>query len=337
MDTQEKKYMKKLILAMTTIAIIAVACSKVQTKVEPTSTQTIKTTRGDANIRFNNVDYQIQNGILTFETFDKYENLFEVDDPTTLQPFADQVEHEVAMTSYTETSISSEQKDELHFIGKIVNEEGLIKIDVFTILLDFNRSEIYATKTGSIQDLINAKNGNIASNVFEMSMNETETIDELRELKTRGLFCKESYATSKYKEVSSNDGLKTSVLLGDEDQNATHDKKVELFTSVRYSQYGLYYELNSKYWPTSQVAANNINPPHTWVTTYWWQRRCSSASGSATNTSSSATTVYGFSPAVAKNLIYGNVKALKHYNVTSTVSSSVSVPSGASKSVNIND
>lgn len=329
--------MKKLILAITTIAIIAVACSKVQTKVEPTTTQTIKTTRGDANIRFNNDDYQIQNGVLTFETFDKYEHLFEVEDPTTLQPFADQVEREGAMTSYTETSISPEQKEELHFIGKIVNEEGIIKIDVFTILLNFERSEIFATKTGSIQDLINAKNGKIASNVFQMSMEETETIDELRELKTRGLFCKESYATSKYKEITSNDGLKTSVLLGDADQNATHDAKVELFTSARYSQYGLYYELNSKYWPTSQVATNNINPPHTWVTTYWWQRRCSSASGNSSNTSSSATTVFGFSPAVAKCLIYSNVKALKHYSVTSTISSSFSIPSGASKSVTISD
>ena len=68
--------MKKLIMAILGIAIFTISCNKSNELVtNPTNiTGTIKTRSSSGIINFNVNDYRVDNGILNFETFYKYEN-----------------------------------------------------------------------------------------------------------------------------------------------------------------------------------------------------------------------------------------------------------------------
>lgn len=272
--------------------------------------------------------------MLIFSSFSEYENLYEVDDANTLQEFGERVRNSTAMTSYIESITNEDEKDKLSFIGSIVNEQGLMKVDVYTILLDFNAERVFATRYGTVQDLLNAKAGNIATNVLQFTMNEHDVIEELVEHKTRGIICNAPWAPHKSGNINS-DPLKTKVLLGAPDQNPAGDKKCELFISVEYGKYGVYFELRSKYWPTAQVAANNVWPPYSFTTTYSWTRRCGNSGSGGQTYGFNGATMYGVTPAQTKYLAYGNVRALRNYNLTATVYSAQSVIAGEFRQISI--
>jgi hypothetical protein len=328
--------MKKLIMAILSIAIFTVACKKAQTIVEPNNTSNgpTKTRTTEDNITFNGQTYRIQNGMLNFSTFSEYENLYEVEDANTLQDFAERVKNSTAMTSYVESITNEEEKDKLSYIGSIVNAQGLLKVDVYTLLLDFNAERVFATRYGTIQDLLNAKAGNVASNVIPFTMNEHDVIEELIEYKKRGIICNAPWAPAKNAH-NTNNPLKTKVLLGSEDQNAQGDKKCELFIRVEYGKYGIYFELRSKYWPTAQVAANNVWPPYSFTTTYSWTRRCGNSGSGGQTYGFNGATMYGVTPAQTKYLAYGNVRALRNYSLTATVYSAQSLIANDSRQVSI--
>jgi hypothetical protein len=304
------------VVAVTIFSAILLSCHKEKPTLQTIKPSIKKSTRTTEDvIIFNNASYQISNGMLNFSTFAHYEKLYEVENPNTLMEFAERVKNSTAMISYIETISNIDENDRLHFIGSIVNEHGLIKIDDFILLLDFNSKLIYATKSGSQQDLINAQTGVLSQNVFVLNMEGEETIDALHEIKTRGLFCKESYATSKFKN-NENDKLLT-------------DNKSFVITA-RYSQFGIYYELMSL-----QLSTPNGSHAHFHCfTSGWWQRRCSNVSGIINQTLNFAP---GLNTLNSNTLWYGNLRALKHYSVTMVVSSNNSIPAGDSKIININD
>ncbi len=233
------------------------------------------------------------------------------------------------MESMTETELTDVKKDELHIIGKLVNSDGVIKIDIFNILLDFENNKVYATSKGTIQDLINAKNGNIISTVFPFSMQENEMLDELIHIKYRGVFCQESYATSK---------CKLGELITTATVSSNPTKVVKFNTGVKYSQWGIYYELNGEWSTTidnfgSGVGFNWVK--HDLSIVWTWQRRCSSVSGNSSYSENHPNSFFANGTSF-KKLIYSNVRALKHYNLTFTISSPIST-TGLPVAININN
>jgi hypothetical protein len=328
------------VLAFVTIAsMVFVSCQKAKTTIESPSSNAVKNNRGVEYINFNDNIYSIKSGILTFETFDKYKQLFESTDPNTLQVFADLIEKSKSMLSYTETDLTPDQKDELHILGKLINSDGMIKIDIFTLLLNFKEKIIFATRYGTSQDLLNANNGKIPSNVYKLNMEDEETIDALLEIKTRGLFCKERYATSNSK-VSSY--MKTNVYsFINPTDNTT--KPLHIEAQVRYVQGGIYYELSARSWTEPQYYAgfpyNNpsYNVPRTLTTNYTWKRRCNSASGNGTNVMSNVYSVGSSVSYDSKFVIYNGWGALKNYNVSATLTSTASAIQNDSYIININN
>ena len=317
--------MKRYFIAILSVAIFTVACKKsIETIVEP-SKQITKTTRSvDPIIRFNNNDYLISNGMMNFTTFTQYENLFEVLDANNLTEFAYMVEESDAMQSYNE--VQSEELKQ-NFIGSIVNDMGLIKIDVYTILLDFNSRIVYATRTGTAQDLLNAKMGNIASFLLSFSMDANDVIEELIEHKTRGILCNERWAASKNQWT----GVLTTSVIVPVNVNAT------LQANVKYSSSGIYFELQTEsYCPQwANIGNTGTVVPRSLYYSYSWERRCGT-SGSGSNTNSCIQSV-GAVNNRCRIVIYGNVRALKHYSLSATISSNRSIPASDSKSVSIAD
>lgn len=68
---------------------------------------------------------------------------------------------------------------------------------------------------------------------------------------------------------------------------------------------------------------------------YSWERRCGT-SGSGSNTNSCIQSVCAVNNR-CRIVIYGNVRALKHYSLSATISSNRSIPASDSKSVSIAD
>lgn len=320
--------MKKIILAIFTLTILASSCQKTETSVDPNPIEQKVTARsGDDIITFNGVEYQITNGMLNFTSFEQYENLFAVDDPNLLDEFANQVYNSTEMTSYLESIDDEEVKARIGFIGMIVNENGLIKIDDYNILLDFDTRNVFATSEGSTDDLILAKNGEVHENVYPFSMDENDVIDELVAKKTRGIFCKDRWATQKNQWTSN---LPTTVYI-------SWGVYANMQANVRYTASGIYFEMQTEsYCPEwSLLLGSTITVPRNLSWTYSWRRRCGtsgSGSGSSTQTQSTGAVNNRF-----RVVVYGNIRALKHYSLQATITSPRSVVPNDSRSVAISD
>jgi hypothetical protein len=320
--------MKKIILSILSISFFSTACNITKTTIVPEVKTGITVRTANDKISFNRHEYHIANGMLVFSTFAEYEELFDVENPSELDKFAKDVENSTAIVTYS-TQLTQAEKQELHFISSIINEQGMIKIDVFTLLLNFKDKVIYVTRYGTTNDLISANNGNTPTNVFQLNMEGGETIDALLETKTRGFLCKESYADQK---TIISDPMKTYLT---EWMTSNH---ISLYAKLRYESYGIFYELFSQSWASPQYTSGmTFNPQKTLTTVYWWQRRCSSASGSGTSVMSNNYCVGTATSYSDKYFIYGNAKALKHYNVTATIKSTNSLIYNDSKTININD
>jgi hypothetical protein len=321
--------MKKLILissvaCLTIFAMVFLACNKPVTILDHVKNDRPATRGEEDNILFNNVSYTISDGMLKFESFAKYEQLFALEDMNQLQEFSSSVQNSNAMVSYTEKNINSSQKADLSFIGGIVNKDGIIKIDDYTLLLDFNNNLIYATKLTDTKRLIDAKSGLNSSDILTFPMAETDVIDELIIRKTRGILCTQTYAPSKVKFGSS---ILTTVA-------GNQNTFVGLHNSVRYGQYGIYYELNSHVDADYVGTCIHFAPFNNQIN-YSWVRRCSSVTGSGSPLLANANTINCNSTGTMKCLVYGNVRALKNYNITATITSSVSTTPNQTVVVNI--
>ena len=316
-----------MVLGATSIGLVS--CQKdaqivdVTNSVNPATANGGNTRSVDEEIDFNGATYLISNGMLNFTTFGHYEQFFNVEDPNNLNEFGEMVKSSQAMTSYNEIVNGEKEED---FIGNIVNEMGLIKIDAFTILLDFDAKMVYSTQHGTVRNLIGAKAGISSDLVFTFTMDEHEVIDELIELKTRGIGCSAPWAQSG-KVDNINNPLKTSAPLSSKDAT-TANPNVNMYVEVCYAKYGIYFQLKSKYWPTLQVATNNVWPPYSFTTTASWKRRCGSNGSFGQTLGFNGATMYGVSPATVKCNVYSNMRALSSYTIKGQVYSSLSVPAG---------
>jgi len=107
--------MKKLILAIFSIAIIGMACNKAKTSVEPSTDQTIKKTRSsNGTFTYNGVTYTVADGILTFETFDKYESITNNESRDVLNEFANRVESSQLVNNYYSV-VNEDEKEQYDF------------------------------------------------------------------------------------------------------------------------------------------------------------------------------------------------------------------------------
>jgi len=228
------------------------------------------------------------------------------------------------MVSMNETLDNEQKKD---FIGSIVNEMGIVKIDVYTILLDFDAELVYATRYGSIQDLMLAKSGQTVDGVFSFTMNENDVISELEELKTRGVFCSDRWAV---KQTGWSQNLQTNVL---NPGNAT----CPIQAGVEYKKYGVYFQLSAESyvtnWATLLGTSTVVSRKLAWTGN--WTRRCgtsSSFSGSSTSTQTWHAVCNRY-----RVIVYGNVRALKSYSIRATITSPNSVPANDSKAITISN
>jgi hypothetical protein len=203
--------MKNVISIFLLSTLFAIACNKSSIEADITKQEKEKLRTSSEQLSFNGVDCQIQQGILQFPTFEHYTSLFDVKEISTLQEFANQVKNSSAMVSYVESITDDNMKSELEIIGSFVNSDGIIKIDAFTLLLDFEARKVFALQQGSINDLLDAKNGNVGNNVFSYSMDNADVIEELQSKKTRWSLCFERYAKNKIKYIDSPE-FKTTVI-----------------------------------------------------------------------------------------------------------------------------
>ena len=306
--------------------LLGIGCTKSNNTTIETEQVETKTRTQNETIVFNGVDYQISNGMLHFLTFDHYEQLFTMKDLNKLYEFANQVNNAEAMISYVETITDVQKKHELGFVGNIINEQGFIKIDVYTLLLDFTSRKVFATRYGNTNDLLSAKNGTQVTNVHEFSMDENDVIEELRDMKTRGIFCKDRWAESKNLWTDPELITKYAVL----------GIPRTLQANVRYSKGGIYFELQTEsYCPQWAMLGGSENIKRNLNWNYSWIRRCGkseSGSGSSSNTQSI--------PAITQRffkVVYGNPRALKHYYLSATITSPNSAIPGDSRTVTITD
>lgn len=314
--------MKKIILAITTICILALACNKTKTDLKQETNLGIKNTRNTVTIQFNSIDYHIIDGILNFETFEKYENIVNSDKREELITFANSVYKSNGIKTYYDR-VNEKEKDQFDFIGKLLNKDGFIKIDAYLILIDFENSLVYAQKNGNTNDITSTKNGRLVASVIKFSIMD-DVIEELKINGTRGLFCNALWQ-GKFENFPQDGALQTSLSSVQYTPGGNVTLPVQINTSVKYWTAGIYFELNSRVVVTP--AGNPLaTAPFSYVTTYSCKRRCGNTfSGSNTRSFSNASN--------DKNVMYWNSRALtKGYtSISSTVSSSASVPAGATR------
>ncbi len=317
--------MKKIILAIFSIALFSIACNKAKTTLEPSATKSIKTRKLEDNIPFNGHTYRIINGMLEFTSIEEYENLFGTEttdvSPESLQSFANLVKASSAMQTYWEYHNFPADSIQYSFIGNIVNHNGVIRIDDYLILLDFDHNKAFMTITNSELGLLQAVSGDIATDIEVHGMEE-DLIDIIIYAK-KGIFCKERYATKKHDGLGM---LTLSQTLLPPPNNVYVNNSLN--SEVRYGVYAIYYELFSKVVVTPVPYATEY---YTFVTSYSWERRCSSKTGGWTYTDD-----FTASPTdTEKRTCYSNLRALKHYSINQTCTSP-SAP-GSSITVNIAD
>jgi hypothetical protein len=158
-------------------------------------------------------------------------------------------------------------------------------------------------------------------------MDEHDVIEELQAHKTRGILCKDRWAKR------NNDWtniLYTNVMVPGY-INAT------LQANAKYSKSGIYFELQTEsYCPQwGNIGGTGIVVPRKLNYVYSWERRCGT-NGSG-NITSNCTHSFGAVNNRCLIVVYGNVRALKHYYLSSTISSTNSVPAGDSRTVTISD
>ena len=309
-----------MVLGATSIGLVS--CQKDAQIVDMTSSGNVNGTMTPltGEFQFNSVNYQINEGVLEFATFADYENIANSEELTTLTEFAQTCENSNLLTNYY-SGVTDSTKEQYEFLGKLLNSDGIIKIDEFLILIDFNASTVYAKKHGESVELINAKNGEDGNSVVSFAI-EDDVIEELKIYKTRGLFCSAQYQKKFCVDANSMKTNRTSV---QQTPGGSITMPVFINTSVKYWPAGIYFELNSRVVVTP--AGNPLaTAPFSYVTTYSCTRRCgNSFSGNSTKTFTNASN--------HKNVMYWNARALKQGSTTikSVVSSSASVPSGDTK------
>jgi hypothetical protein len=315
--------MKKLIMAILGIAIFTISCNKSNELVtNPTNiTGTIKTRSSSGIINFNGNDYRVDNGILNFETFYKYENIVNTESRESLIEFANLVEQANLFYNYN-SIVSDDEKEQFEFIGKLINKDGFIKIDAFLILVDFPSKKVYAQKNGNTSDILSAKNGTSIQSVLAFSIEE-DVIEELKIYKSRGLFCNDAWQQS-FDVPHTGGTFPTNLVSNQNTPGGTIQMQVFINTSVKYWPAGIYFELNSRVVVTP--AGNPLaTAPFSYTTTYSCKRRCgNSFSGTSTRTLNTSND---------KNVMYWNTRALRqgYTSISSTVSSSASVPANLTR------
>ena len=321
---KRKLIMKKVIFAIISIALFSLACNKKNeiANEQIKNSNTIKTRSTSGSFAFNGVDYRVENGILNFETFDKYENVVNTESRSVLLEFANKVEATNLIATYY-SSIISENKDQYEFIGKILNRDGFIKIDAFLILIDFKNSKVFAQKNGNTNDLISTQNGTSVTGVLTFPIEE-DVIEELKIYKTRGLFCNDAWQQS-FDIPHTGGTFPTNLVSNQNTPGGTIQMQVFINTSVKYWPAGIYFELNSRVVVTP--AGNPLaTAPFSYTTTYSCKRRCgNSFSGTSTRTFANASN--------DKNVMYWNTRALRQgfTSISSTVSSTASIPANLTR------
>jgi len=308
-----------MVLGATSIGLVS--CQKDAQIVDMTSSGNVNGTMTPltGEFQFNSVNYQINEGVLEFATFADYENITNSEEITTLTEFAQTCESSNLLANYY-SGVADSTKEQYEFLGKLLNRDGIIKIDEFLILIDFNSSVVYAKKHGEPIELINAKNGVDGNSVVSFAI-EDDVIEELKIYKTRGLFCSAQYQPS-FEKFPSNGALSTNLTSTQPTPGGTVTLPVMINTSVKYWPAGIYFELNSRVvvTPAGSVLAT---APFSYTTTYSCTRRCgNSFNGTSTRSFNNASN--------DKNVMYWNVRALKKgsTSIKSTVTSSASVPAG---------
>jgi hypothetical protein len=289
--------------------------------------ENIKQTRDASTVNFNDVTATISNNIVSFNSIEDYKRIFEVENYDDLLDFANEVNSTSNFTSFYSKldpkflDENNNGKDQYEFIGKLLNNNSIIRLGEFTLLIDFDNEKVFAKTDGTESELISAKNGNAIEGIHQYSIYD-DVAEELSLKKTRGLFCHDSWAGN-----PANGG---SMLLStistqnmpvgfDNFGNTIYgnvDMQEVLNVCNKYWAAGIYFELNGRVIITP--AGNPLaTAPFAYTVQYTWKRRCGTSGG---NTHS-----FSFANASSdKKICYWNVRALTKYSLTTTASSSVS-------------
>lgn len=330
--------MKKTILisglaCLSIFATVFYSCNKSTNSISPT-TITKKTRSASATFTFQGKTIAIENDRVKFASFDDYEYVANNSDQSELDEFITSLNNTGVLTSYN--SIANHSNDDafkFNFIGDIVNSQGIIEIDNFLVLLDFEASKVFASKTINVQNLLDAKNGTVNNDVSVFDMDE-DVIEELKIKKTRGLFCGDRHALGK---THTSPKLETTARLTWKDCDTVHhDCRISLELNTNYCKYGiwfkLYSELQSKPW---QTATSQRQPQWSFHTTFTFTKRCGPTVTGTDN--QSAATCVNCGDLCVRKMAHTGTRSLKTYNITADAHSSESTTPGASITSSVAD
>jgi hypothetical protein len=296
-----KKIIAITIIAFITTSLIFVSCKKNQ--IDPVGiTNTTKQTRAiEDNITYNNVVYNISDGILKFSSLTEYENLFGENTQPDTEPFSNLILNSPAIKTYYSTIPNSNTaKSNLKFIGSIINSDKVVKIGEFLILLDFESDKVYAKTDGTLAELNNAKNGQSVAGVLKYDMGD-DVIQELKLKKTRGLFCNANWCG---KGRLGDNSLLISFNSGGNNFNHPH------VVSGNYQKYGIWFN----YWAETFVdgfpnSFSAIAGSRSMSASGSFTRRCGNTVNNTASHGNSFT-------AYIDKLMYGNVRSLSRIDAT---------------------
>jgi hypothetical protein len=294
--------MRSLLLILAATNIIIVSCTKTQQR--GTSNSVPKATRSEIFAEINGVQASVSNGILKFKSLEEYSAIYDVSEFAPIQNFANTVSTlPNFITYYATIPATNENKDQYAMLGKLLNENSIIQIGEFTILIDFEGAKVYAKSDGSTQELLAAKGGQSVIGMLTFDIHD-DVIEELKLKKTRGLFCSDPWFPAKH--VSGGMAL-TAAWAGEADFG---------HVCARYWPAGIYFELNS------EVSTTGSGSYFTHESTWSWKRRCGKSGAGTRIYTTPIKTI------ADKNFIYYTVRALTSATVTAKFSSTKSTIPG---------
>lgn len=206
-------YMKKIIFAISAIALFSIACNKARKTIDENDNSITQTENNNLNrITTNSQEVFVTNGILNFSSLEVYETFLQNFENKSLQDKNEWISnfnfssiHSIGIPPETEILFGIEGSP----IEYILNSNYLVKIGTRTCLLDFSTSEVYVTESDDeniIAQLINKQinTTNIFKFPFEADVLYIEDLANPEELQTenggQNKKCKEKGAPWKNKE-----------------------------------------------------------------------------------------------------------------------------------------
>lgn len=263
------------------------------------------------------INCKVEDGVLTFNTIEEFEQLEQLEQSGRTNEFIENLRRLKNFFSYNQSHFTDRSLD---FIGDIVNIDGLIKIENYSIKLDFKKRLVFVSSQLSGQELNFINVTDLPPGVECYTMDE-DVLSEIKNKKSRGILCRDRYAKGKDLE----DGIQGKTIIDFYVQPiGGNTNGVPSLVSapeswivyVEYCPTGLWYKMWSECWAAPANTYGYFGRgPIDMYTSFWCQRRC----GKEIAGQSLFNNVPQTSGGPAKRVVYSSPRGLKHYWITAKI------------------